>query len=178
MKCLAFILKLTFLVLAPGLLSAQLLEHPSAYPLPDVNEPDPDRALALSVTFSQSTGMTVDKLSVSNRRAHTALGGPPELQLELLNSRGKVFSAQYVRNPLYERSWDDSGVEGASEADDATDVFFVAISERLAGIRIRNIETGEVLAEVDASEVISEYCDGATASPICPMFKDSFESVD
>lgn len=157
---------------------AQLFDDPSSYAFPDVNAPDPDRALAISLTFNAQTGVRIDNLIVSNRRAHTALGGPPELVLELLDDRGGAFSSQYVRDPLQQRDWDENGLEATTDAEEVSDIFFVAISEPLAGVRIRDAETGEVLAEVDASDVISEYCDGATASPICPMFKDSFEPAD
>lgn len=154
---------------------AQLFEPPSAYPMPDVNLPDPDRALALSLTFNAQTGVTVDDLTVSNRRARSALGPPPELSVELYRVDGSLISSQFMHNPLFSRDWGENGDEATITLDESSVIFFVAMSVRLARVRIMDVETGAELADIDVSSVVDNFCQQNSPTPICPIFGDGFE---
>lgn len=162
-------------ILLPCSTLAQLLEPPSAYPMPDVSQADPDRALALSLTFNAQTGVVVDDLTVSNRRARTALGEPPELSVELYRDDGLLISSQFMQNPLFSRNWDENGDEATITQDESPVIMFVAISERLARVRILDVETGNELADIDVSSVISSYCQQNSPTPNCPIFGSGFE---
>ena len=110
---LAWLFAVSVLTLGAGSAIAQLNADPTTLPLPDFSQPDPDRAVVISVQFNSATDMQLLDVFIANVRARGSLGNPPLLRLELLDEDGLVIREQNEWHPLWTREWDENELESS-----------------------------------------------------------------
>jgi hypothetical protein len=106
---------------------AQLIVDPAALPLPDSTEPDPARAVVVSVTFNSPTEVVTNMVMVANRGARSALGAPPLILLQLLDSNDNVIAEQDAWHPLEVRDLNEGDGESLEAVESGPGTFYVIL---------------------------------------------------
>lgn len=180
---LTVLLSIGGLFLTTGDAKAQLNVDPSTLTLPDFTQPDPDRAVVISVFFNSSTDLQPENIIIANVRARGSLGAPSLIRLELLDINGNVLREQDAWHPLWVRDWDDTEQESGSVLPAGPGTFYVPLIFGLSSVRISDVPLDLELLTVDVTAAVLAFCTANPQSPLCsyapqddPVFQNGFEA--
>ena len=133
-----------------------------ADPVPEFDWSTTDKVVSLTTTFSSRTAMDVTAIDISYGHAPMPDGGPPMLQLEMLDVGDFTFRRTQVWHPLLRLGTVDPEIglgHGPAEwLNGGQTTLHIPFSPQLASIRFTDLELGQVLATIDVRPVVLKFC--------------------
>ncbi|MEU4730570.1 hypothetical protein [Streptomyces sp. NPDC023588] len=149
---------------------------PATIPLPVLDYDDPAKAVVARVTFASRTQATVDRTSVSLQRAHTHIGDPPILKLNLTDVDGTVTDRLNAWSPLWVFSHGDT--ERMDVRQSGSGSFIVPFSPELSTMTITDVALNRDVVTVDVKPAIRDFCVAHPADPDCLESDLSVDAVE
>jgi hypothetical protein len=141
-------------------------DDPAQEPIPQLQVPDSAQSIFVRVFFDSPTDVEVIETGVNDWPASGRAGGPPLINVEVLDDVGGLLEAYNAWHPL----WVENGRDG-DDGEDPDDpqrgfvveqsgegVFIFPFYPNVGMVEISDIQLGQMLVEVDAHQVVLDYC--------------------
>ncbi len=131
--------------------------------------PDPDRAqsIVLRVVFNSATDVELVSSTVSQAPPPAQIGAPPEIGISIFDISGSLVKEFNDWHPLWIEYEDEDGEPAGVQASSGEGRFVLPFVPEAGVVRISDIELSADLIEVDARQIVLDYCAGATGDPGC-----------
>lgn len=150
-------------------------DDPSQESIPEIQVPDSAQSMFVRVFFNSPAVVEVVETGVSDWPAPGRAGGPPLIGVDVFDDAGALLESFNAWHPL----WVEHGREGDDEEDNddpqrgfvaeqsGEGVFIFPFYPNVGVVEISDVELGQMLVEVDAHQIVVDYCFANGDDPAC-----------
>lgn len=155
---------------------------PAVEPIPVLESDRGAKSIIIRVFFNSPTDVEFTSGAVSKAPAPAHVGGPPLIQVEVLDGSGDLVEEYNDWHPLWTEihgdhddgnggEHDEDGNGGGHHAmviaESGEGRFIIGYAPEIVSVKISDIELGQDLVEVDARRIIVDYCADKRDDPDC-----------
>ena len=142
-------------------------DDPSAAPVPIIEVFDSAQSITSRVLFNSPTDVELLSAGVNQVPAPARIGGPPLIKVELFDINGALLETFNEWHPLLvEHQGTDGSLETVIE-DSGEGRFIFPFAPDIWHVMITDIELGQQLIEIDARQIVLDYCAANASDPEC-----------
>jgi hypothetical protein len=142
---------------------------PSVEPIPVLDFSDPAKSMVVRVDFTGRTEASFADAIVSFERAHTSIGDPPLLKLDLFDDQGAPAGSFNTWHPLWAFEETAAGGEHLRILDSGEGRFVFPFDPDLGTMKLTDIPLDEEVIEVDLTGAIRDFCVANPTDPDCDI---------
>lgn len=142
-------------------------DDPATEPIPSFSVPESAQSIVATVQFDSPTSAQIVGWSVSNWPAPARTGNPPFIQVDVFDVDGNLIETFNEWHPLMVEYFGDDGLEGSVMEETGEGRFVFPYSPDLGDVMISDIELGIPLVEIDAHQIVLDYCGENADDPAC-----------
>jgi hypothetical protein len=141
--------------------------NPTTAPIPAIPKETDAKSLVADVLFDSRLDATPVSAEVRYGAAHSHLGDPPLLRLEVLDENGALLDEFNAWHPLWAFVEDSVGSESRIILDQANGTFIVPFDRDAVTMTITDAPLAEPVVEIDLTGAITEFCTDNPEDPSC-----------
>jgi len=142
-------------------------DDPATEPIPTLDVPESAQSIVATVQFDSPTSAQVVRSSVSNWPAPARTGNPPFIQVDLFDVDGNLIETFNEWHPLMVEYFGDDGLEGSVMEETGEGRFVFPFAPNIGNVVITDIELGQELIQIDAQQIVVDYCRENEGDPGC-----------
>lgn len=140
---------------------------PALEPIPTVEFPDSAQSIVFKVAFNSPTDVELIGAEVTNSPPPARIGGPPLISVEVFDGPGGLIEQFNEWHPLWVEHEDDNGQHEMTVENSGEGRFVVEFAPDIGTVRITDIQLDLVLIEIDAHQIVVDYCAINSDDPSC-----------
>jgi len=142
-------------------------DDPTQVPIPTIATFDSAQSIVVRVLFSSPAD--VDFLSgvVSTAPPAASIGAPPLIRIDVFDVDGSLIGSFNDWHPLWVEAQGEDGGMGTFVADTGEGRFVMPFAPNIGDVIITDIELGQELIQIDAHQIVVDYCAANAADPAC-----------
>lgn len=155
-------------IINPNLLDTTNIDRndPRQASIPQLDFNDTAKSVVVRLKFINQGEVSVESIGVSQERAHTNVGNPPLLRVQLLNSTGNLVNEFNAWNPLWAFEWEHTGGEFPTVREkkillqNASASIIFPFDKRVASMVVSDIPQNREIVSVNLAPTIRQFCEG------------------
>lgn len=147
--------------------SPESTSDPDLEPAPTVFASDAAQSIVLLVEFNSATDVELVSGTISKSPPPGRTGGPPLIGVEVMDVAGGVIEAYNAWHPLWVETELEDGSRGIDIAPSGEGRFIFPFAPDVGIVRITDIELDLELIEIDARQIVLDYCAVSPSDPSC-----------
>lgn len=142
-------------------------DDPTTEPIPSIVVPESAQSIVATVEFDSPTSARFVGWSVSNWPAPARTGNPPFIQVDVFDVDGNLIERFNEWHPLIVEYFGNDGLEGSVMEETGEGRFVFPFYPNVGTVEISDIELGQTLVELDAHQIVVDYCGANSDDPAC-----------
>ena len=142
-------------------------DDPGLEPIPTLPVPATAQSIVLRVLFNSATDVELLSGVVSQAPSRARIGGPPQIQVEVFALDGALLEEFNVWHPLWVEAVGEDGEAFTFTAESGEGRFVFPFAPNIGNVVISDIELGIPLVEIDARQIVVDYCSENEGDPAC-----------
>ena len=147
--------------------SAQTPDDPGAQPTPTVEEFTSAASIVARVQFNSPTDVEFLSGVVSKAPPPARIGGPPLIEVEVLDVDGGLLEEFNDWHPLWVEQEGDDGEYEMIVKESGEGRFVFGFAPDIGTVRITDIPLDQELIVIDARQIVLDYCAASPSDPGC-----------
>jgi hypothetical protein len=140
---------------------------PSVEPVPTFEAHDTAQSIVVRVLFNSATDVEFVSGVVSQAPPKARIGGPPHIEVEVFDLDGALLEAFNVWHPLWVEAEGEDGEPFGFAAESGEGRFIFPFAPNIGNVVITDIELGQELIQIDAHQIVVDYCTANPSDPAC-----------
>jgi len=142
-------------------------DDPTTEPIPVFEFPDSAQSIVLRVLFNSPTDVELVDWEVSDWPAPARVGQPPHISVEVFDDVGGLLEQFNSWHPLWIEDFGDDDQRGTTFETSGEGRFIFPFYPDVGTVEISDIELGQELIQIDAQEIVVDYCRENAGDPTC-----------
>ena len=142
-------------------------DDPTTEPIPVFEFPDSAQSIVLRVLFNSPTDVELVDWEVSDWPAPARVGQPPHISVEVFDDVGGLLEQFNSWHPLWTEDFGDDDQRGTTFETSGEGRFIFPFYPDVGTVEITDIELGQELIQIDAQQIVVDYCRENEGDPGC-----------